>query len=84
MNKKKLQFSKIITLCILLMISISWCVGLFIYWDELDHFNYLLDFTQSMAVGVLPYFCLSAADRIVYAQQVKYQNTEVKDDGMDC
>lgn len=82
MPKRKIQFSKIITLFILLMITVSWCVGLFVYWDELDHFNYLLDYTQSMAVGVLPYFCLSAADRFVYAQQARHHK-EVNDDGMD-
>lgn len=73
---KKIQFSKVITLFILSMITISWLIGLFIYWDELDYYNYILEYTQNMAIGVLPYFCLSAADRLVYFQQVKYQNEE--------
>lgn len=73
---KKIQFSKVITLFILSMITISWLIGLFIYWDELDYYNYILEYTQNMAIGVLPYFCLSAADRLVYFQQAKYQNEE--------
>lgn len=73
---KKIQFSKVITLFILSMITISWLIGLFIYLDELDYYNYILEYTQNMAIGVLPYFCLSAADRLVYFQQAKYQNEE--------
>ena len=79
---KKMQFSKKITILILSIITITWVLGLFLYWDELDHFNYMLDYVQNMALGVLPYFCLSATDRIVYMQQIKHQKGE-QEDGMD-
>ena len=73
---KKIQFSKLITLIILFLITVTWVLGLIIYWDELDYFNYILDYTQAMALGVLPYFCLSATDRLVYMQQVRQGGTE--------
>ena len=80
-RKKKIQFSKVITVFILVLISITWLIGLVTYWDELDHFNYLLDYTQSMALGVIPYFCLSATDRMVYWQEAKNQGGQKN--GMD-
>ena len=67
----KMQFSKKITIIILSIITITWLMGLCLYWDELDYFNYMLDYVQNMALGVLPYFCLSATDRLVYMQQLK-------------
>lgn len=70
-KKRKYQFSKVITAFILLIITFTWLIGLVVYWNELDHFNYLLDYTQSIALGVMPYFVLSATDRFVYIQEMK-------------
>lgn len=67
--KKLIQFSKIITLTLIVMNVITWVMGMKLYWSELDHFNYMLDFTRSLAEVVLPYFCLSAADRMVYISE---------------
>ena len=76
MRKKKYQFSKVITAFILLIITLTWLVGLIVYWNELDHFNYLLEYTQSIALGVMPYFVLSATDRLVYYQEAKNKRRE--------
>lgn len=76
MEKKKIQFSKIVTAFILIIITITWLIGLVVYWKELDYFNYLLDYTQSIALGVMPYFVLSAADRLVYIQEIKNKKQE--------
>lgn len=73
---KKIQFSKMITVFILTIITISWLRGFILYWDEVDHFNYILDFVQSIFLGILPYCLVSATDRLVYFQQAKYQNEE--------
>lgn len=71
-NKKtKLQYSKIITTIILVVATITWIVGLILYWDQVALFNYLLDYVQSLSIAVLPYFCLSATDRLVYWQEAK-------------
>lgn len=70
-KKKKIQYSKIITTMILVIATITWLVGLVLYWDHIDLFNYLLDYVQSLSVAVLPYFCLSATDRLVYMQEAK-------------
>lgn len=67
--KQKFQYSKIITTFILLIITITWAVGLYKYWNEVDLFNYLLDYTREMALGALPYFCLAMTDRVQYAMQ---------------
>ena len=69
MVKKTLQFSKIITLVLILMNICTWVLGLVLYFNELDYFNYMLDFTRSLSEVILPYFCLSAADRMVYIAQ---------------
>lgn len=69
MVKKTLQFSKIITIVLILMNISTWALGLVLYFDELDYFNYMLEFTKSLSEVVLPYFCLSAADRVVYIAQ---------------
>lgn len=66
---KALQFSKIITLVLIAMNFITWLLGLIFFWKELDYFNYMLEFTKSLSEIVLPYFCLSAADRMVYIAQ---------------
>lgn len=70
-RKKKLQYSKIVTSIVLSIITITWLIGLIRYWSSIEYFNYILDYTQAMALGVLPYFCLSAVDRIVYWQEAK-------------
>lgn len=80
MAKKKLQFSKIITLLLLLVITISWLRGLILFWDELDYYHYVLDYTQTMFSAIVPYCALSATDRLVYMQQAKYRGET--DDGM--
>ena len=72
MKKKKIQFSKLITLFILAVITISWLRGLVLFWDELDYFHYVLDYTQTMFSAIAPYCLLSATDRFVYAQQARY------------
>lgn len=72
MAKKIFQFSKIITLVLIVMNIVTWIRGMKLYWNELDHFNYMLEFTKSLSEVVLPYFCLSMTDRMVYiAQYVK-------------
>lgn len=81
MVKKVMQFSKIITLVLIVMNIVTWGVGMYLYWNELDHFSYMLDFTKSLAEVVLPYFCLSAADRMVYiSENVKnyFENKNIK------
>lgn len=72
-KKQKLQFSKVVTFVILAIITITWGIGLFLYWDNVDLFNYLLDYVSSVGLGVMPYFCLSAMDRINYIMQAKYK-----------
>ena len=69
MVKKVLQFSKVITVVLILMNIVTWGLGLWLYFDELDYFNYMLEFTKSLSEVVLPYFCLSATDRMVYIAQ---------------
>ena len=76
MKNKKYQFSKIITAFLLTIITITWLIGLVVYWKELDYFNYILDYTQSVALGVMPYFVLSATDRLVYIQEMKNKKQE--------
>lgn len=70
-KKKTIQFSKVVTGIILLIITITWAVGLIRYWNHIELFNYLLDYTQAMSLGVLPYFILSATDRLVYISENK-------------
>lgn len=78
MVKKTLQFSKIITVILILMNIVTWSLGLVFFWEELDYFNYMLEFTKSLSEVVLPYFCLSAADRMVYIAQYVEQYFENK------
>lgn len=73
-QKKKIQFSKFITLFILVIITITWLIGLIVYWDEVNLFNYLLDYVERVSLGTLPYFCLAACDRLNWTMQAKYQN----------
>lgn len=87
MIKKTLQFSKIITIVLIFMNILTWALGLVLYFDELDYFNYMLEFTKSLSEVVLPYFCLSAADRAVYiAQYVEmcFENINKKKDEVEC
>lgn len=77
--KKKFQFSKVITVFILAIITVTWLIGLFLYFDHIEYFNYLLDYVQACALGVMPYFCLSMMDRVQYIMQAKFQSErEVK------
>lgn len=69
MIKKTLQFSKIITIVLIFMNILTWVLGLVLYFNELDYYSYMLEFTKSLSEVVLPYFCLSAADRMVYIAQ---------------
>lgn len=77
-NKKsrKLQYSKVITSIILAIIVITWLYGIYVYRESIDYFYNILQFVQAMALGVMPYFCLSAVDRIQYMIQTKYRKGE--------
>ena len=74
--RKKYQFSKIITAFILTIITVTWLIGWFLYWNHIEYFNNILNYVQACALGVMPYFCLSATDRIVYAVQAKQKGNE--------
>ena len=69
----KIQFSKLITAVILTIITATWAIGLYKYWNEVNLYSYLMDYVSTVSLGVLPYFCLSAVDRFNYAMQAKYQ-----------
>ena len=71
-KKIKIQFSKIITVFILLIITVTWAIGLYHYWNDINLYNYILDYVTNISLGVLPYFCLSAMDRVNYIMQAKY------------
>lgn len=75
--RKKFQFSKAVTCFLLAMITITWIYGLFIYKDHVEYFSNILNYVQACVTAVMPYFCLSMADRVQYAiqaySQAKYQ-----------
>jgi hypothetical protein len=71
---KKIQFSKLITAFILVLITIAWIRALILFWDEKDYFNILLDYTQAMFLAIAPYCMLSMTDRLVYMKQAENQN----------
>ena len=72
-NGKKIQFSKLITAFLLVIITISWGRALFMFWNEPDYFNLVLDYTQSMFMAIAPYCLLSMSDRLVYMKQAENQ-----------
>lgn len=70
-NKKKMQFSKKITIYLILVITITWALGIYVYWDKEEFFNYLLEYVQGIFIAILPYTMISTADRLVYWQEAK-------------
>lgn len=73
-EKKKMQYSKVVTSLILLIITVTWIIGLFVYKDSVEYFESILNYVQACSLGVMPYFCLSAVDRIQYMVQAKYKS----------
>lgn len=65
----KFQFSKMVTIILLLMNFATWLIILINTWGNLDYIHVLSDFITTTTVSVMPYFALTVADRIQYALQ---------------
>lgn len=70
-QSKKVQFSKIITLVLLVMNFLTWLVILIRTWGEIEYLHLLPDFLTTTTTSILPYCTIAVADRIQYALQSK-------------
>ena len=76
---KKIQTSKLITCFLLSIWTITWVYGLIQTEKDINMLPSLYEYVQGCLIAVLPYFFLSATDRMVYIAQAKYGG---KNDGM--
>lgn len=71
-NKKKIQTSKLITVFLLFIWTVTWFFGLLQTNKDVSLLPALYSFVQGCLVATLPYFFLSATDRMVYFAKAKY------------